>query len=283
MEEYRAVLFWVFMGFFIIIGIVSLLAVVGILKTDPRFRKWALSGFVAAVTGAMITLFKITFGGEVALFVTLLPPQETVGSTLDLVSGSYKTAGEVKTRSGDVELTLQEGGWVARLPQDVLDKAVELIFKDRNGKQWRVQPFYPKHNRKQLVPLEHASAASHEQASGEARSLIPPSPVLAEEGSLGFNNYARPIGELHGRTYYRWRVFLDEPRLVLNRIAEVQYLLHPTFPEPFQVRRDPGTKFALETSGWGSFMILITIHYKDGRVQKRDYYLDLSKGWPAIE
>ena len=99
--------------------------------------------------------------------------------------------------------------------------------------------------------------------------------------TLKFDNYARQTAALSsGRHAYQWRVFLDEPPAVLDTIAEVQYLLHPTFPEPLQVRKDPSTKFAIEGSGWGQFTILITIRYKDGRTEKSSYPLDLSKGWP---
>lgn len=302
MIDQSAVLFWLFVGFFLIIGILSLLAVVGVLKTDPRFRRWAVTGFIAAVTGAVIGLFNITFSKQAALFVTLVPPQDVITAPLDLVVGQYKydepTTSGVKTHSGRVEMTLGEGGWQAKLPQEVLDKPVELVFKDRDENWWGVRPFYPNHNRQVLVktqaptpsPVGHlfegtpaGNAYANPPESAAAARRPQPSPLLIskKEKPLKFDNYARSTGELHGRTYYQWRVFLDEPQSVLDTIADVQYLLHPTFPEPLQVRSDPNNKFALETSGWGEFTILITVRYKDGSEEKSSYDLDLSKSWPG--
>ena len=58
MDEFRDVLFWTFITFFILIGIISLLALLGIFKrVDAGFRKWAVTGFVAAVTTAVVGLF----------------------------------------------------------------------------------------------------------------------------------------------------------------------------------------------------------------------------------
>lgn len=300
MIDQRTVLFWTFLGFFLLIGILSLLAMAGVVKTDPRFRRWAVTGFFAAVIGAVIGLFNTTFNKQAELFVTLIPPQNEIAVPLDLVDGKYKydeqTKSGSKVHSGQVEITLGEGGWQAKLPQEVIDKAVELTFKDRSDRWWRIRPFYPSHNRQVLVqttaptqppvghlfegtPAGNAYAGPLEPAARRPQ----PSPLLVakNERPLKFDNYARSSGVVQNRTYYRWRVFLDEPQTVLDTIAEVQYLLHPTFPEPLQVRKDPNDKFAFETSGWGEFTIIITVRYKDGSEEKISYHLDLSKSWPG--
>ena len=69
--------------------------------------------------------------------------------------------------------------------------------------------------------------------------MLPSISALADEGELKFTNFAKVIGKQHGKTFYSWRVFVDEPDEVLERIDEVQYLLHPTFPDPLQVRTNP--------------------------------------------
>jgi hypothetical protein len=107
-----------------------------------------------------------------------------------------------------------------------------------------------------------------------------PYPQIPTDKEIKINNYSRPLREVNGVMYFEWRVFIDGPSQVLNRIAEVQYELHPTFDDRFQVRSDPNTRFALERGGWGEFRIPITIRYKDGRVEKTTYDLDLTKGWP---
>lgn len=301
MFEQGDVLFWVFLGFFLLIGILSLLSMAGVVKPDPRFSRWAVPGFIGAVTTAVIGLFNVMVHTKAPLFVTLVPPQEEITVPLDLVEGQYKydepTPSGIKTHSGRVEMTLGEGGWQAKLPQEVLEKPVELTFKDRDENWWGVHPFYPNHNRQVLVktvapaqpavglffegtPVGNAYANLPESATSAGSQQPSPLLIAKEEKPLKFDNYARSIGEMRNRTYYRWRVFLDEPQSVLDTIAEVQYLLHPTFPEPLQVRKDPNDKFALETSGWGEFTILITVRYKDGSEEKTSYHLDLSKSWP---
>jgi hypothetical protein len=93
-----------------------------------------------------------------------------------------------------------------------------------------------------------------------------------------FNNYAKSLAREGDSQYYQWRMFVDEPPERLSLIEEVEYLLHPTFPQPRQVRRNPGDGFALETAGWGEFTPLITVKYKDGRQQRVRYQLVLDPG-----
>lgn len=95
-----------------------------------------------------------------------------------------------------------------------------------------------------------------------------------------FNNQARPEGARSSRPYYLWKVFVDEPPGVLATIAEVEYILHPTLPEPVRVSKDRGDRFAISSSGWGEFDIAIRLTYVDGRQEDTVYSLDLNKGWP---
>ena len=94
-------------------------------------------------------------------------------------------------------------------------------------------------------------------------------------------NYAKNLDKRGNQQYYRWRVFIDEPDSILDQISEVKYILHPTFPEPQQVQTNRGDKFALETSGWGSFTMLIEVTSKGGKVEMIPYFLDLGKDWPS--
>jgi hypothetical protein len=106
-------------------------------------------------------------------------------------------------------------------------------------------------------------------------------PVTQQQAALKFNNYARPIGNKYDRPFYEWRVFVDEPPAILNTIQQVDYVLHPTFPEPFRRSQDRTKNFELIASGWGQFTILITVHYTNGREAKASYPLDFTKQWPA--
>jgi len=98
---------------------------------------------------------------------------------------------------------------------------------------------------------------------------------------IKFNNWTKPTGkEYDGREYYKWRIFVDEDKTILNCINEVQYMLHPTFQNPLQIRRNPGDKFAVEMSGWGVFLIDITVKLNNGEALNTNYTLDFKKSWP---
>jgi transcription initiation factor IIF auxiliary subunit len=96
-----------------------------------------------------------------------------------------------------------------------------------------------------------------------------------------FNNYARLLEKRGDRPYYSWKVFVDEPGSVLDQIEKVEYTLHPTFPQPHQVRQNREERFALESAGWGEFTMLIDVKYRDGKKEKVPYWLDLKKEWPS--
>lgn len=98
--------------------------------------------------------------------------------------------------------------------------------------------------------------------------------------TIHFDNYAKKVGRRGDHDWYQWRVFVDENDNVLNKIEHVQYLLHRTFPNPLRISDDRKSKFALESSGWGSFTVYITVRFKDGTEEEERYFLDLSKEWP---
>jgi transcription initiation factor IIF auxiliary subunit len=101
-----------------------------------------------------------------------------------------------------------------------------------------------------------------------------------------FDNYARPVERQaeSSRTLYpwfRWTVFMDEPAERLAEVDRVEYRLHETFPNPIRVVSDPDSRFALHTSGWGEFVIFITVYLKNGSEEHTKYQLDLSRSWPS--
>jgi transcription initiation factor IIF auxiliary subunit len=94
------------------------------------------------------------------------------------------------------------------------------------------------------------------------------------------NNYAEKIDtrNVKGREYnwYRWMIFIDEPDEVLNTIDSVDYLLHPTFPNPQVNVSDRSTKFAYETVGWGMFTVYVTVYFKSGEAEETRYTLNFT-------
>ncbi len=280
------VLFWVFVAFFMIIGVVAILAIVGVIKTDNRFRNWAVGGFAAAIVGVVIIWAKTQSPSiPLDIYVNLEPPSEVKADTFELESGTYEydepsSSGKSLTHSGPVELTAGQniGWWTAKIPCTGLTKAFRMTLKDRHGKLWKVLPFYPNYHRQPLfatIPPPN-QAATIQPALG----LINGAFAAERKINIRFNNYARATSISQGRTYYNWRVYVDEPSQILSQISEVQYLLHPTFPYPLQVRTNPNDRFALENSGWGQFTIQITIRFKDHSTANTSYYLDLTKRWP---
>jgi transcription initiation factor IIF auxiliary subunit len=97
---------------------------------------------------------------------------------------------------------------------------------------------------------------------------------------IRLENYAKKVEVRAGYNWYRWKVFVAEDDSTLDSIKEVVYLLHPTFSNPRRVIKDPATGFALESAGWGSFDMTVTVVFKDNRKEMLTYFLDLSKTWP---
>ena len=247
--EHQEILFWTFMGFFVVIGIVSLLAVLGLIRVDERFRKWAVTGFFAAVTGAVVGLFQLSIpGGAPAepLFVTLIPPQNISSRAIKLVTGEYSydehaEGNQVKTVNGKIEVTWGNDIWQAKLPQQVLGKAVRLSFRDQEGGWWEVSPFYPNHNRQSMfmgsemdstLPTSRWIIPSSVAYAASASDRLTGKPWPVSDGKkvpLRFNNFARDAGAIHGRKYYEWRVFVDEPDSVLKILRKCSTSCIPPF------------------------------------------------------
>ena len=286
-------IFYVFLGFFVLIGIASLAALLGFVPSaDKGFRKWAVPGFVGAVAVAVIGVYKaLTLSPFVPIVVTLLPP--TGAAAPSLKSGSFQydevaqDTGKVSTHRGNVVPVVGEANWQVHLPGEVSNKAIQLLLEDEDGNWWRTGRFYANYVKQEL------RAGTKPNVVGAATWQVPGVAVVAaaggdslaagqEQAAIKFNNYARRNGtELQKRAYYDWRVFVDDRPAVLDTIAQVDYVLHPTFSEPFQSSRDRSKQFEVKGSGWGGFTIVITVHYANGKEAKTSYFLDLNKPWPA--
>jgi len=285
--QYRLALFVIVVGFFVALGIASLAVIVGKLpNADERFKKWAIPGFFTGLTSATFALFRAALATATPFVITLVMPPDAPA----LKGGSYEydlqDDGKVNRRTGRVQVAfVTPGGWQAKLPGEVADSPVTLHFEDDNGGWWRVGPFFSNYI------TQNARKGEKFVATAEARPALPGVAVLtaAEPGreaaaslqaAIRFNNYARPIGAQYGRPTWEWRLFLDEPAPVLNTIASVDYVLHPTFPQPFQSSTDRDKQFELNGSGWGSFNVIATVHFKDGTEAKTTYFLNLNNSWP---
>ena len=289
--QFQAALFVVFLGFFVLIGFVSLGVLLGFPKSaDPRFRKWAVPGFVAAVTAAVVGIFKTSFAGVTVapVVVTLLLPTGTAAPS-PLKSGAYEydqvsPDKTVVTRTGPLTPVLGEGGsWQVHLPGEVATSPTRLHLQDENGDWWQVGPFFPNYVRQEMRTSKPFTPPGQTSWTVPGVAVVSAGGLasLQQQASIKFNNYARRTGDQYGRPFYEWRVFVDEPPSVLRTIAQVDYVLHPTFAEPFRTSRNRDNAFELTTAGWGEFTIVITVHYNNGTEAKTSYQLNLSKPWPA--
>ena len=93
------------------------------------------------------------------------------------------------------------------------------------------------------------------------------------------------IAEYIGSGRYNWTVFLLADESTLDTIEYVEYILHPTFPDPIQRSYNRYTKFSFSAAGWGEFDISVTIVYKNGNRKILEHPLRLkgvSKETPYI-
>lgn len=90
-----------------------------------------------------------------------------------------------------------------------------------------------------------------------------------------FNNTSRHVGSRGKYEWFEWEVYMDEPDEKLEKVKNVEYRLHETFPSPIRVVDDRNSKFALKSAGWGEFWIAITVFLKDGTEENTKYYLKL--------
>jgi hypothetical protein len=80
---------------------------------------------------------------------------------------------------------------------------------------------------------------------------------------------------------WAWSVWVDGPESELDSVASVEYILHPTFPNPIVRVTQREMKFRLDSSGWGEFEIHAHVTTKDGRRLHLKHWLKLAERAPA--
>jgi pYEATS domain-containing protein involved in immunity len=84
--------------------------------------------------------------------------------------------------------------------------------------------------------------------------------------------------EYQGSDYWKWAVWLEASKQALNRVAYVEWTLHPTFRDPVRRKNNRSQKFRLETGGWGQFRVHARVQTKDGESFRLSH--DLSLHYP---
>ncbi|MBL7161086.1 MAG: hypothetical protein ISS57_00660 [Anaerolineales bacterium] len=85
--------------------------------------------------------------------------------------------------------------------------------------------------------------------------------------------------------WWDWAVWLEGPEDDLEEVAYVEYVLHPTFPNPVQKVTDRDSGFRLGARGWGEFNIKVRVHFADDDddddVLVMDHWLELDEIAPT--
>lgn len=102
-------------------------------------------------------------------------------------------------------------------------------------------------------------------------SIMNISPSFSMESDIHLANSATYLGE--GR--YEWTVFVMTEKAILDKIEYVEYMLHPTFPEPIRVATNRDDNFSLSANGWGEFLIRAKVVLKNGDTIPVEYWLQL--------
>lgn len=79
-----------------------------------------------------------------------------------------------------------------------------------------------------------------------------------------------------GKKWWEWSVWLEGTDAELDNIDFVNYVLHPTFPNPVRTIKDRVSNFRLESAGWGQFTIYIKVFTKDKQEYELQHHLTLA-------
>lgn len=77
-----------------------------------------------------------------------------------------------------------------------------------------------------------------------------------------------------GRDHYHIATWLEGSDEELDRVARVEYRLHPSFKRPVRSSSDRGNKFSITLWAWGMFNVDAVLHFQDGTSESHNYYLN---------
>lgn len=70
--------------------------------------------------------------------------------------------------------------------------------------------------------------------------------------------------EYNGNDHWQWRAWIEGKAGELQKVQRVKWFLHPSFTPSVIVSREAATKFRLEASGWGTFLLRAELRLIDG-------------------
>ena len=114
----------------------------------------------------------------------------------------------------------------------------------------------------------------------EHRLIIEDTEVKPAPGKYG-EITTRNSATYAGKDRWDWTVFIEADDETLNQIECVEYILHPTFPDPVQKvcnnKSASGKGFFLNANGWGTFTVKMKVIFKDGEVRNLKHDLLFSE------
>lgn len=92
------------------------------------------------------------------------------------------------------------------------------------------------------------------------------------KGRIKFRRLSASGGE-----HYHIGVWLEaDTETEMDRVTRVEYLLHPTFPNPNRSSANRKNDFSITFWAWGAFEIVATVHLADGETEQVRHRMDIS-------
>jgi transcription initiation factor IIF auxiliary subunit len=75
--------------------------------------------------------------------------------------------------------------------------------------------------------------------------------------------------------WYSWTASIDGTEEEINKINQVTYILHKSFPQRRIVSTNPSNNFSRTMDGWGEFLLKAEVEMKTGEKLTAELWLDL--------
>jgi len=73
-----------------------------------------------------------------------------------------------------------------------------------------------------------------------------------------------------------WWAWIEGTTAELDKVDQVMWILHPTFPNPIRTTADRGSNFTLKTSGWGVFVLKAKVFLKSGATRQLEHLISFA-------
>ena len=81
--------------------------------------------------------------------------------------------------------------------------------------------------------------------------------------------------EYAGEDFWNWSIWIESTNSGLDKIDNVIYNLHYTFPNPVVTIKTRDDQFRLNAGGWGTFVIYAHINFEDDTILELEHELEL--------